>query len=842
MRNYLLRFTFVFLWAVLSLSQAPVVLPEDSEKPIHTIHIVPQSHIDVVWLWRYDPETIHRCCKMTFTQALDNMDKFPEYTFSQSQVPLYEPLEKLYPDLYRRIKEYVRAGRWEIAGGMYVEPEGGEPNGELLVRQCVMGKRWFQKNFNVDVTTGWQPDAWGHPAQLPQIFAKTGITSYLWRRGSAGGPRNDVSEKMFWWEAPDGSKVLAWRFVDPEKPPYPEWKKDVQFSKEKYKVNDTLIVIGWGDHGGGPTAKDIQTTQEFSRSLPSDTKVKFSSFSGYADAVLEQKPQLPTIKGDLGFELQADLTNVGEIKKGNRDGENLLLSTEKWASIATQWFSARYPQEELEEAWKKLLFNQFHDILGGSLIPEAIGDAMQNYQSVRDSGNFITGDSLKSIAKSINTEGEGQPVLVFNPLAWKRTDIVEIAVEFSQKPENLILKDAQGKVFPCQIVECSSKKEKFLVRGIFIAEDVPSLGYKTFFAVESKDSARPSSALQIAENRLENEYFLAVINPLTGCIQRLFDKRNEKEMLQETGEGNDLVAIEDEGDSEGRFISNSDVFGKAPGRAESIHAVSAVRVIENGPVRAKIRIEKKYQNSFLTQDIIFYSKIDRVDFDLSLDWHDIHRMIKVAFPFALKNPLATYDAPYTTVERPADGMEYPAQKWVDLQADGYGIALINNSRYAHDVQGNTIRMSVLRSPTHPALNTDEGKHTVGYSLYPHQNSWKQSAVVQKGYDFNHPLIPLVTASHPGEYPKEKSFISVQPENVVLEVVKKAYNSEQMILRLCEMHGQSCKAAVTFAAPVQSAQETDMLENEVSRMESGKETLEFPMKSGEIKTIKVSLKK
>ena len=270
LKNGITRFTQILILLFVSFCIAPRMILSIEEqnnaqdvsptKTIHTIHIVPQSHIDVVWLWRYDPETIHRCCKVTFTQALNNMDRFPQYTFCQSQVPLVEPLEILYPDLYQRIKDYIQKGRWEITGGMYVEAEGGEPSGESWVRQCVIGKRWFQNKFGVDVTTGWQPDAWGHPAQLPQILAKSGMNAYLWRRGDVGGPRNNVHEKMFWWQAPDGSKVWAYRFVDPEDPPYPNWKENVRVCRERYGIEDSMIVIGWGDHGGGPSEQDILAT------------------------------------------------------------------------------------------------------------------------------------------------------------------------------------------------------------------------------------------------------------------------------------------------------------------------------------------------------------------------------------------------------------------------------------------------------------------------------------------------------------------------------------------------------------------------------------------------------
>lgn len=841
---------YVLFCLSILLVQPNAGVPQDADQnaqnPIsndaaHTIHIVPQSHIDVVWLWRYDPETIHRCCKMTYTQALDNMDRFPDYTFCQSQVPLYEPLETIYPDIYRRIKEYVRQGRWEIVGGMYVEPEGGEPSGESWVRQCVMGKRWFQKKFGLDITTGWQPDAWGHPAQLPQIMAKSGINSYLWRRGDAGGPRNNVSEKLFWWQAPDGSKVFAYRFVDPEHPPYPEWKNNVQISRQKYHLNDTMIVIGWGDHGGGPSDKDIQITQEFARSVPSNIKVKFGVFGEYVKSVLQQNPQLPTIKGDLGYELQGDLTNVGEIKKSNRECENLLLSAEKWASVAAQWFSFEYPQEEFAEAWKKLLFNQFHDILGGSLIPEAIGDAMQYYQSVRDSGAYITNSALQSIVKSIHAEGDSQAIVAFNSLSWKRTDAVETTVEFSQAPQNLVIKDERGNALPLQILDRAEKKGKSQIRCLFIARDVPSVGYKTFFLNDAKDAPTPSSTLSAGENKIENEFFLVEVNPYTGCLKRIYDKRNEREMLPESGEANDLVAIEDEGDSEGRFVLRSDVAGRPPGRAESVHTLQSIRVVENGPARAIIRIEKKYQNSLFTQDVILYAGVDRVDFNLSMDWRDVERMIKIAFPFALKNPQAVYEVPFAAAPYPANGMEYPAQKWVDLYSGGYGISLLNNGRYAHDVQENVIRLSVLRSPTHPACNTDEGKHTLGYSLYPHKGEWNQAPVAQQGYNFNNPLIAVAAPPQTGTSPQEKSFISIQPDNIILEAVKQAYDSNQTVLRLFEMNGQDASVTITFPTPILSAQETDLLENEIARLNPAENELQLEIKPHEIKTIEISWK-
>ncbi len=816
-------------------------LVENSTPVLHTIHIVPQSHIDVVWLWRYDPETIHRCCKVTFTQALNNLDRFPDYTFAQSQVPLYEPLEKIYPDLYRRIKEYIREGRWEIVGGMYVEPEGGEPCGESWVRQCVMGKRWFQTHLGVDVTTGWQPDAWGHPSQLPQILRKSGMDSYLWRRGDVGGPRNNVTEKMFWWQAPDGSKVLAFRFPETDDPPFSEWERNVRICQDRYHIQDSLLVMGRGDHGGGPSEKDIQVTHEFARNLPPGYAAKFGTFHQYVETVLRQNPHLPTIQGDLGWELQADLTNVGEIKKSNRECENLLISSEKWASIAAQWFSFEYPREELDEAWKKLLFNQFHDILGGSLIPEAIDDAMQGYQSIRDSGEYTSRSALGTMANSVNTEGDGQPVLVFNPLSWKRTDVVEAVIPFSHTLENISLQDALGNRIPVQIVEKKAEKGKTIIHCVFIAPEVPPLGYKTFYIQESTSLSEISSSLSARENQLENDLFQIGINTQNGSLNRFLDKQNQREILAENSDGNQLIAIKDEGDSEGRFVLKSDIIGKPPGAEEAIQQVTAIRVMENGPVRAKLRIEKQYQNSRFSQDVILYPGIDRVDFSLYIDWHDIHRMIKIAFPFSLPASIATYDVPYGTSVRPADGLEYPAQKWVDLSEKEYGVSLMNRGRYAHDVQKSTVRMSILRSPTHPANNTDEGIHTLDYALYPHKGSWNESWVVQRGEEFNFPLTAVLTGNHSGTMPQECSFITVTPEPVLLDVVKKSYDSNQMVLRFYEKMGQTVPATVSFFSDLLAAQETDLLENDQSAIPVLDNRMMFTLQPHEIKTVQVLIK-
>ncbi len=813
------------VWALLPFTAAA----EPSSPTPGVLYLVPQSHIDVVWLWRFDPETIHRCCKPTFTRATDNLARFPEYVFCQDQVPLYEATERVYPELFGKIERYIREGRWEIAGGMYVEPEGGESGGEALVRQCLLGKRYFRARFGVDVTTCWQADAWSHPAQLPQILAKSGMDAFMFHRGSLG-------EHLFYWEAPDGSRVLACKPLD-HAPPQ-SWPKFLQSIRERYGVNAAMIEMGGGDHGGGLSAEQVQEALDFAKSGAPENKVRFSTFRNYADAVLAQQPKLPVIHSELGFELQGDLTNCGEIKKGNREGENGLLSAEKWAALAALSCGNEYPFGELEESWKKLLFNQFHDILGGSLIPPAVPDAMAQYQSVRDSVHAVTEQAFAAFSKRIDTRGPGMPVIVFNPLPWTRTATVECEIPIGEAPAAFECIDARQNASPVQILERTEVDGQSYARCLFRAKDVPSLGYAVYHLRGVAEA--PPSALVASECALENAALRVELDPDSGCVRRIYDKAHRREVLDGSGKGNLLIAIEDPGDSEGRFIARNDKFPYPPGKATPIDGAPKIQLLERGPVRATLRAERAFRNSRFAQFISLAADAPRVDFRLEIDWHDKHVMIKTAFPFALKKPAVTCDTPYAAFPRPADGNEYSMQKWVDMAGRRHGVSLLNDARYAYDARDNVLRMSVLRSPDEPANNTDEGTHTLGYALYPHEGSWKEGGTYRQGYDFNYPLSAVVEEAHAGDWPAERSFLQVEPANVLLEVVKKPYNAEGLLLRVCEMHGMKSDARITLPSPIRTARETDLLENALRELPAEGPTIVFPINPCEIKTLRIEL--
>ncbi|HME53735.1 MAG TPA: glycoside hydrolase family 38 C-terminal domain-containing protein [Candidatus Lokiarchaeia archaeon] len=815
-----------------------------SSRPV--IHVIAQSHVDLAWLWRWDPETVEVCCKLTHGMATDNLDQFPEYKFTQSQVPLYQATETHHPEIFEKMRGYIASGRWEIAGGMYVEAEGGEPCGESLVRQCILGKRYFNERFGIDITTCWQEDAWSHPWQLPQILIKCGINAYFHNRGKR-------TPQMFWWQAPDGSTVLAIKplhvlhDVGPKFLSWPSVKRWVKKCRSLYGINDVMIRIGKGDHGGGPKPADIETVLSWAKKK--DVDVQFDTFQQYKDLVLSRSPALPMLNNELDFMLQGDLTNCGEIKRRNRQDEILLLSAEKISAIAANQGHVTYPKDDLEQAWKRLLFNQFHDIIGGSGIPDACADAHAAYGDIEQSCNDCIDRAMSAIIESIDTfndDPDAIPVVLFNPLSWTRSNVVEYQITVQNDVEWFSVVDSKGVNIPSQVINLTRNDGCTNATVIFLAK-VPALGHAVYFILGSPKKKTLDSSIVISRVDsvstkpffLANSMFRLEIDRTTGNISRIIDKARALDLLDASGRGNCLVAIADGGDSEGRFKKHHDVAPRSLGTETDItwNGRPDIKVVEHGQVRGTIEIIKRYKNSTFTQRITLYGFIPVIGFELNVDWHDVHTMIKVAFPLAVKNPIVTYHTAYGTIERPADGCEYPAQYWLDASEKNLGITLFNNARYAHDVNGNVVRMSILRSPTEPAMNTDAGKHVIRYGIITHSGEWKHAGSMQAGYEFNYPLLVKTTTQHEGPLGHTVSYLSVSPSNIMVEVVKQAQDSEDIVLRLFEFEGKFTDAMITGTMlEGRSFFEADMLERPVTHMAIAGDCISLELSPFEIKTI------
>ena len=806
----------------------------------YVIHVMGQSHIDIAWLWPYYPETVYDCVKLTFIRAIDNLKMHEEYTFAQSQVPLYEAVEKYFPELFAEILKFVKKGRWDIVGGMYVEAEGAEPCGESLVRQCIFGQRYFIKKFGVKVRVCWLPDSWTIPWQLPQILKKSGMDYLLFFRGAKG-------EDIFWWEAPDGSRVLACR---PARGsfryrPFPNLDDLALNMGQRYGIKNIPMIIGSGDHGGGPTYQEIQNIKELRTVLKSKMEVRFSTPHQFFEALSREADKLPVLKGELDWELVGDLTNCARLKRDNRLSEVLLLTAEKFSSIAALLAGVQYPQTELNAAWRKVLFNQFHDIIGGSIIPSAQDAAHKLYKEAHETGRKVLEKSLRAISSMIDTSDSELSIIVFNSLSWDRTDLVDAELELPKDWRAIKLLDPEGKETPVQIIERKERGGRAYLRLIFIAESVPSLGYKVYKIAPAEGEGGNITTMKVSKETLENDFFKIKVSEATGYIESILDKKDGFEVIGENGEGNVLELIEDLGDSEGRLIPGIDRSNKFTGHTWNISSKPVIEISEKGPVRAKLTIRRSFHNSSYVQEIMIYSSIRRIDFQLIIDWHEIHRALKVTFPLNIKKPVLNAGIQYGNATRQPNGEEQPFQQWVDMsETDGrFGVALLSDSKYGYDAKHNTIRLTLLRSPTEPAYNVDSGLHTIRYSLYPHKGDWREGRVVRTSYEFNYPLMALVEKRHDGVLGRSGSFIDIEPWNAVIECVKKAEEGDALVLRVYECAGVGVNVGIrlNLGKRIVEAHKTDLLEEDIlGKVVVKGDTLRFPLKAYEIATIKVVL--
>jgi len=806
------------------------------------------AHIDLAWLWRW-METVE-VSKETFSTIMDNMEEYPEIVYIQSQAQAYQWMEEYYPEVFERIKEKVKEGRWEIIGGMWAEPDCNLTEGESFIRQILYGKRYFKEKFGVDVQIGWNPDSFGYNWNMPQFFKKSGIHSFLTQKISW----NDTTifpYFFFWWEGCDGSKVLT--YFPPTGYVGRLRAENIARGLKQFEKNtgyrDAFILYGLGNHGGGPNREMLDRAKAYEKQkiFPD---IKHSSFSQYLKEMRKKDlSSLPVWKDELYLEYhRGTYTTQAETKRFNRKSEVLLTDTEKISSLALL-FGKDYNQKILKKAWEKVLMNQFHDILPGSSINPVYKDAKESYLEAHKMAKKELIGGLEYIALKIDTSkgGNGIPLLIFNSLSWDRDGVVRVKLPEKFQGEVKVL-SASGEEIPSQILK--SKKGNILC---FIAREVPSLGYRIFRIQESKGKTY-SASLKVDETTLENRYFRITLHPKTGNIISIFDKLAKREVLAPSGQGNQLQLMED-------IPSQWDAWNIGyTGRRWELDKAQSIEIAQKGPVIASLKVKKSYlglskakrepttdfPSSFFSQEIILYEGIPRIDIKMNIDWWEDHVLLKVAFPVDIENDNATYEIPYAFVKRPTTRttdwekarFEVPAIRWADLSEEKYGVSLLNESKYGYDIKGNVIRLTLLRSPLWPDPMADRGKHQFSYALYPHKGNWKEADTVQRGYEFNYPLLAFYTDSHPGELPTSHSFFRASPSNIVLAAIKKAEDRESLVLRLYESEGEETEALIEFFRKPKKIYELDLMENRLNSMPFGKNSLSLKFGKSEIKTIEI----
>jgi alpha-mannosidase len=805
-----------------------------------TIRLTGNSHIDAAWLWPWT-ETVD-VVRRTFSTALQLMREYPNYTYTQSAAVYNDWMAQKYPAIDEEIKLRIKEGRWEVVGGMWVEPDLNMPDGESTARSLLIGKRWYQQHYGVDVKIGWNPDSFGYNWQLPQIYKKSGVDYFVTQKMS-WSDTNQLPFKLFWWQSPDGSKVLTYfprgyanRTLNPVR-----LAQNLQIARTYDPgMTETMDLYGVGDHGGGPTRamldeavhwmqpdKVVPKTM-FGTALPffveSQKKIAPESpmwdyqtiAKGYHEPAQPPAGELaiPTWKDELYLEYHRGVfTTQANLKRNMRESSEWTLNAEKYASLA--WLDGdAYPGNELTEAWKKVTFNQFHDLAAGSGIAAIYKDAQSDYDQVRWSTDEISTKALRTLATRIDTHGaDGVPILVFNPLGWQRSGPIEFDVQMPAPARDVSVVNSAGRVIPSQVISKDAATNTFHL--LAEAGDIPSIGYEVLHVVPQKRTFE--SDLRVTGTTLENTILRVVVDQKTGCITSLFDKRSNHETLAAGACGNELQAFKDTPKDYDAWNIDPGTLDQPPAR---LHADS-VQVMDKGSMRGAVRVTRSWQSSKFVQDIVLDAQSDEVVVVSDIDWHERHTLLKAAFPLSASSPFATYEIPYGTIQRPTTRdnswekarFEVPALRWADLGDASHGFSLINESKYGYDAVGNLLRLSLLRSPTSPDPEADQGHHHFSYALYPHPGDWKRAQTVRQGYDFNYALKAIQVEVHTGTMPSRHSFVSITPENVALTAIKKAEDSDALVFHMYEWAGRDATVAIAVPPGATGAVETNLMEHE-----------------------------
>lgn len=796
----------------------------------HTITPVGHAHLDTAWLWPL--HITHKKMAHTAATQLALMEQYPEYVFVHSQASQYEWLETEYPELFERVKQKAKEGNWEPLGSMWVEADNNLAGGESLVRQFLYGKRYFREKFGIDTKDMWLPDVFGYSAATPQILAKCGI-EYFFTQKISWNQTNKFPHNTFWWQGIDGTRV--WSHFPPADTytgmcTPAELKKHITNNKDHARSDLGLYVFGFGDGGGGPTAEHIEMLRRASRSsgIPQISWRKASEF--FADAK-DRSRDLPTWCGELYLEVhRGTYTTQAKNKKLNRQCEFLLRDAEALCCFAPA-FRSSYPAAELEALWKKVLLNQFHDILPGSSVKEVYEESSQDYAEVVACTTKIIREKLAEIAADKVPKEMRNPYAIFK--FSEASSEGRMPYSGNDPPESLHF---DGESLPVQAVDEFGEKSLLF--------QVPEAALANVAVCEfQKSPSTHSSRLVAKARRLENDTW-AVRFDQNGNITSVESLEDQTEYIEQGHLANCFQLFDDRP----LFWSAWDIDPFALETQQELMKSERFEIVEKGPVRVAAEIEKRFGNSVLKQRISL-GPTPGIRFDTWIDWRETEKMLKVAFPVNVNSTRATYEIQFGNVERPTHcntswdmaRFEVCAHKWVDLSEGDHGVALLNDSKYGHDIHGNVMRMTLLRSPKAPDPEADMGVHRFTYVLLPHFGPYNWASVVQAAYALNTTAhVCRLERGSGAAAGRNQPLVSCDDRNIVLEGVKKAENDDSVIVRLYEAHNGRGFAELSTVLPVKSAALCDLLENEITELETNDGMVQFEYRPFEILTLKLNL--
>lgn len=834
-----------------------------------TVYCVGHTHIDVAWMWTL-AVTEDKAVR-SFSTVLELMEQYPEYIFMSSQPQLYKYVKKNAPDVYAKIKERVKEGRWEVEGGMFLEADCNIPSGESLVRQFMYGKTFFREEFNKDNEILWLPDVFGYSAALPQIMEKCGIRYFMTTKIS-WNEINKMPYDTFEWEGIDGTRILTHfspsrdykkaaveggtetehfttynAYINPS-----QVKGGFERYSQKYLNDEVLMSFGYGDGGGGPVKDMLENQRRLAKGIPGCPKTVMST-AGHFFHVLEksvkEKKYLPVWVGELYLEYhRGTYTSMARNKRYNRKSEFLLENTELFSEMASLLTGAAYPEKELQELWEILLRNQFHDILPGSAIEEVYEDSKREYESLLERGEILERAALRRLTEQVSAQKGA--LVIFNPNGMTNSGIA--VFEAFGDGKTPVVYDG-GKICPVQKCEDGT--------WMFLAEDIPAKGYRTFEVSEAPDQMTGSvmlenaeqagdsdgrtqmdgTALQVSVDRLENRY-VRILFAENGEIASVYDKLEKREVLKPGKNANVLMTYEDRPHNWDAWDINNYYTEKS----WEITDLGDIQVTEAGPVRATVKVTRSYLNSEIVQYISLRADSPEIQIRNEIDWREHEILLKALIPVDIHTDEAAFEIQYGNVTRKTHRntswdvarFEVCMHKWMDVSENGYGVSILNDCKYGASVNDGVIGISLLKSALYPNPAADKEHHSFTYSIYPHKGGFREAGTIRKAYELNNPLLVCRKEKEGGSLAPVMQLVHAEEENIVIEVVKQAEKSEATILRLYETFNRRGSAHLHFARPVKALYECNMLEEDERELVAEGTKAQISVKPYEIKTLKV----
>jgi alpha-mannosidase len=840
---------------------APLLVLKNSPST-PAVHLVGHAHIDHAWLWPI-AETERKVAR-TFANMCRFTKEYPEFVFFQSQPCQLEIVKNEYPDIFEAVKEAYKNGNWEPNGGMWVEADGNVPSGESLIRQFLVGKKANREMLGFEADTLWLPDVFGYTAALPQIMKGCRIKYFVTSKINW----NDTTRfpyETFIWRGIDGTGIKT-HFLSTLGPGAgyngrvkPEELASVWNNVQHKELQSACVKsIGEGDGGGGTLRADFEMARRLG-DLEGAPRSAWKTTSAALDEIFSAGAELPEWRGELYLELhRGTYTTQSRTKRNNRLLEFALRNTEFLCALAALEGKGAYPYSELLNCWKKTLTNQFHDIIPGSSIGRVYAEAEAESAEMLAKLEVFSDEAKKSLinakggAAGGGADNNGKPVntvFIFNDLSWKRKSTARIShngaslISAEEKEGFAALKGPDGTAYPVQrYTDLDGNRQT-----VFMAE-TPSLGWACY--EKTADKVGEKSPFIWRDNCLTTPFY-AISFDAAGRITSLFDKRQGREMVAPGGFLNAFISAEDVP----VFWDAWDIDADWVKHKEEETRLVSTEVAADGPVCFRLRrVYEIGKASRLAQDMVCHAGDPRIDFETKADWHEKWRLLKVQFDTAIDAAQVRCEIQYGHIFRNTHRnlmqdrakFEICAHKWISLEEEGSGIALLNDCKYGHDVEGGRMRLSLLRSPIAPDPDADRGEHRFTYALLPFAGNFGSSGVIRSGYELNSPVTTFSIDGGSGG-PYEKSLCTVDSEAVIIENVKapeppaearQVPANDELILRLYECFGGKCTARLRFSRDIRSAAETDMLEENTRPLSVRENELNLEFRPFEIKTIKV----